>query len=67
MRNLISKGLSPEKINVGIPTYGRLYKLEDPNSNTPGSPSEGRGKGNTTAEPGYTPYNEVQLLLVANK
>ncbi|KAL1132510.1 hypothetical protein AAG570_010465 [Ranatra chinensis] len=60
IRNIISKGMAPEKINLGIPTYGRLYMLEDPNENEPGSSAVGGGVGNTTVEPGYITYYEAE-------
>jgi GH18 family chitinase len=56
----LSKGVRPELLNLGIPTYGRFYKLEDPNQNEPGSASAGQKRGNSSNESGFRAYYEVK-------
>lgn len=40
----IGKGLSPEKIVIGVPTYGHSYTLVNPDNHQIGSPASGYGK-----------------------
>jgi len=47
---ILSKGVPSEKIYAGIPFYGRIYQLQDPNIHALGSPFV----------PGYQSGNEIQ-------
>lgn len=38
---MITLGISPEQISLGIPTYGRWYGLVNGSQNTIGSPTSG--------------------------
>lgn len=63
MNHLIEKGASPEKIILGIPTYGRSYTLYNPEATELGSPSDGPGaEGEATREKGYLAYYEVRRI-----
>eukprot|EP00096_Caligus_rogercresseyi_P009501 TRINITY_DN3239_c0_g1_i4.p1 TRINITY_DN3239_c0_g1~~TRINITY_DN3239_c0_g1_i4.p1 ORF type:complete len:674 (+),score=149.44 TRINITY_DN3239_c0_g1_i4:227-2248(+) len=56
----IGHGASPDKLVLGIPTYGRSYKLLNPDAHTIGSPTDGPGtQGNGTKEDGYLAYYEI--------
>ena len=53
-------GVSPDKLVLGIPTYGRAYKLSDPEFTEIGSPADGPAEpGKATREKGYLAYYEV--------
>ncbi|XP_026668174.1 mucin-5AC [Ceratina calcarata] len=57
---LLKKGASPEKIVLGIPTYGRSYTLFNPDATDLGSPADGPGvEGDATREKGYLAYYEI--------
>lgn len=48
---------------MGIPTFGRTYKLLDPEVTALGSESDGAGeKGPITGEKGFFAYFEVSTL-----
>lgn len=50
----------PEKLVLGIPTYGRAYKLEDPANTTLGSFADGPAdEGPITGQKGWFAYFEV--------
>lgn len=42
----IEAGVPPEKIVMGLPQYGRTWKLKDPNKHGIGEPAVGTGPGN---------------------
>ncbi|KAL1132509.1 hypothetical protein AAG570_010464 [Ranatra chinensis] len=63
IRLILSKGMSPEKVNLGIPTYGRLFLLEDPTKTEPGSPAVGAGRSVTIDEAGSINYYETRYAL----
>lgn len=49
-----------EKINLGLATYGRSFKLADSAQTGVGAPGLGPGDpGNYTREPGFLAYFEV--------
>lgn len=57
-------GADPDKLVLGIPTYGRSYTLVNPDSTDIGSPADEPGeKGEFTKEKGYLAYYEVILFL----
>ncbi|XP_071748243.1 uncharacterized protein Cht6 isoform X7 [Lepeophtheirus salmonis] len=56
----LGHGASPNKLVLGIPTYGRSYTLVNPDAHEIGSPTDGPGvKGNGTKEDGYLAYYEI--------
>ncbi len=60
IKHYIKKGADPEKLVLGIPTYGRSYTLFNPNSTDLGAPADGPGEqGEATREKGYLAYYEV--------
>lgn len=59
----ISKGMAPSKINMGIPTYGRSWKLAS-SAVTPLSPATGPGsQGPLTGDDGFLAYYEICAYL----
>jgi chitinase len=53
-------GASADKLVVGIPTYGRAFKLVDADQSELGSPAEGPAEaGKATREQGYLAYYEI--------
>lgn len=60
-------GADPDKLVLGIPTYGRSYTLINPDATDIGSPAEGPGeKGEFTKEQGYLAYYEVSFFFIHN-
>ncbi|CAL8122520.1 unnamed protein product [Orchesella dallaii] len=56
----LKEGAEPDKLVVGLPTYGRSYTLFNTDSHDVDAPSSGPGtKGKFTKEPGYLAYYEV--------
>lgn len=56
----LKKGASPDKLVIGIPTYGRAYKLANPEDSQLGSVADGPAEaGKATKEKGYLAYYEV--------
>ncbi|KAJ7966243.1 chitinase-3-like protein 1 [Quillaja saponaria] len=45
IRSWIQAGVPPEKLVMGLPLYGRTWKLKDPNVNGIGAPAVGVGPG----------------------
>ncbi|XP_072745490.1 uncharacterized protein [Anoplolepis gracilipes] len=57
---LLEKGASPDKVILGIPTYGRSYTLFNQEATDLGSPADGPGvEGEATREKGYLAYYEI--------
>ena len=53
-------GASPDKLNIGLPLYGRTFTLQDPNVTSVGAPATAAGKaGRFTQEDGYLSFYEV--------
>lgn len=56
----LSEGAPAEKLILGIPLYGRSFRLADPTQNSVGAPSTGEGIGGQyTSQNGMIGYNEV--------
>lgn len=62
----IQKGAPPEKINLGMPLYGRTFTLANPSNNGLFAPDSGNGGvvGRYTGESGILAYYEVKLPLI---
>ncbi|XP_037094087.1 probable chitinase 10 [Pollicipes pollicipes] len=59
-RELVREGAPPEKILIGLATYGRTYTLQDPALYDIGAPVVDAGKqGRFTQEPGFVSHFEV--------
>lgn len=60
MQVYLLNGASADKLVVGIPTYGRAYKLINSDQTALGSPAEGPAEpGKATREKGYLAYYEI--------
>ena len=60
MQVYLLNGASADKLVVGIPTYGRAYKLISSDQTSLGSPAEGPAEpGKATREKGYLAYYEI--------
>ena len=60
MAKYLTNGANPNKLVIGIPSYGRSFELESINKTRPGSPTVGSGKpGSITNETGVLGYFEV--------
>ncbi|KAK9503976.1 hypothetical protein O3M35_010426 [Rhynocoris fuscipes] len=65
---LLSRGIMKEKLNLGIPTYGRTFKLENSEEHQFGAASKGQGDtGKTNREVGYIPYYEICKKILDEK
>ncbi|CAF0850254.1 unnamed protein product [Brachionus calyciflorus] len=61
----IQKGAPRDKINIGLATYGRSFKLVNSNENQIGSPSNGPGSaGEFTREAGFLASYEICKKLI---
>ncbi|KAK0545655.1 hypothetical protein OC845_005004 [Tilletia horrida] len=59
----LNAGVDPQKINAGLPAYGRVWTLNDVSKNTPGSLGSAGVTGRCTGEPGYMGYFEIMEIL----
>ncbi|XP_026684427.1 probable chitinase 10 [Diaphorina citri] len=60
IKHYLKSGADPDKLVLGIPTYGRSYTLFNPESNQIGAPADGPGEqGDATREKGYLAYYEI--------
>lgn len=58
----LNLGADPNKLVLGLPTYGRSYTLFNPDATDIGSPTDGPGEqGDATREKGYLAYYEVNI------
>jgi chitinase len=58
----LSQGCPPEKLIVGIPTYGRTQQLSKSDVNHVGAPVSGKGRpGHLTKKPGLMSFSEICL------
>lgn len=48
IRSWIQAGVPPQKLVMGLPLYGRTWKLQDPSINGIGAPTVGVGSNNGT-------------------
>ena len=56
----LNNGVDREKLNLGLPTYGRTFKLTNPANNSLGAGSTGPGStGSQTGEAGFLSYYEI--------
>lgn len=56
----LSLGADPQKLIIGVPFYGKSYKLSDKKNNKLGAPVSGPGPiGPYTQQSGVLGYNEV--------
>jgi chitinase len=60
---LLRKGAPPNKLVLGLPLYGRIFKLKSTGGNVRfGVPTSGAGSmGHYVQEEGFWGYNEVSL------
>jgi len=62
----ISQGADPQKLNLGLATYGRNFELSDPSNHDVGAPIKGAGPaGVETREKGFNSYYEICEKLKA--
>lgn len=59
----IEIGVPPEKLVMGLPMYGRTWKLKDPNEHGIGAPAVGTGPGNL----GILSYAQIVDFNLANR
>ncbi|XP_013402309.1 chitotriosidase-1 [Lingula anatina] len=59
-----SQGVVPEKLIIGMPTYGRGFTLSNPANNGMGAPAKGAANaGRYTREGGFLSYYEICEML----
>ncbi|GJC84621.1 putative chitinase 10 [Colletotrichum liriopes] len=60
-------GVPANKVNLGLAFYGRTYKLEDPNCDTPGCGFADPGTaGQCSGTPGYMSYQDIAYTINSN-
>ncbi|KAL9936298.1 hypothetical protein V8E36_005140 [Tilletia maclaganii] len=59
----LNAGVDPQKINAGLPAYGRVWTLADVNKNTPGSSGSAGVAGRCTGQQGFLGYFEIMEIL----
>nr|XP_022907383.1 acidic mammalian chitinase-like [Onthophagus taurus] len=65
IRGWIHRGASPNKINLGIGTYGRSFTLENATINHIGAPTIGGGEpGPYSKSSGMLGYNEICMNII---
>ncbi|RZC35409.1 chitinase, partial [Asbolus verrucosus] len=63
IRGWIARGADPQKLALGMGTYGRTFTLSNQNNNKLGAPVTGGGNGGKyTSESGMIGYNEIVEL-----
>lgn len=68
VERILAQGCNPEKIIMGIPTYGRTYTLKDTTKTGVDANVEGLGEpGPYTLAHGSLGFNEVKCLMTACK
>ncbi|XP_076936587.1 class V chitinase CHIT5a-like [Bidens hawaiensis] len=63
LQSWINAGIQKEKLVMGLPLFGRTWKLQNPSVNGIGAPAVGIGPGNE----GAMLYSEVQQFNTKNK
>merc|ERR1719445_1923544 len=64
MEYWVSLGAERHQLVMGLPLYGQTFTLADPNQNSVGSPSLGRGdEGPATRAAGFMAYHEICLKI----
>lgn len=64
VRYWLKSGCPPEKLIVGVPSYGRTFTLANTNQYDLGAPARGPGTaGPYTREAGMLGYNEICVLI----
>ncbi|XP_077298658.1 uncharacterized protein LOC143919933 isoform X2 [Arctopsyche grandis] len=60
IKHYLEAGADPDKLVLGIPTYGRSFTLFNPDTTDIGAPADGPGEqGDATREKGYLAYYEI--------
>ena len=60
MFHIVAQGMPSKKIVLGMGTYGRSFKLVNPNNNGLGAPASGKATpGKYTREGGFLSYYEI--------
>lgn len=68
VERVLAEGCSPEKVIMGIPTYGRTYTLRDDRDTGVDANVEGLGEpGPYTLSEGSLGFNEVNCLTITFK
>ncbi|KAJ7281653.1 glycoside hydrolase [Mycena rebaudengoi] len=58
----LAAGVPPNKINAGIPLYGRVWTMDDTSCTSPGCTGSAGVSGRCTAEAGYLSYFEIKEI-----
>ena len=70
VQHLLSHGLPPEKLNLGIPLYGQSWTLQtieiDANPTPPARATGSGSAGSLTKQDGFLGYNEICKFVVSN-
>lgn len=65
VERVLAQGCNPEKVIMGIPTYGRTYTLKDASNGAVDAPVDGLGEpGPFTLSNGSLGFNEVSISRV---
>ena len=60
MEYYAKKGISREKLNMGIPLYGQSYTLKSKSNSKVNAPTKGPGRaGPYSLQPGFLTYFEI--------
>ena len=60
MEYYAKKGISRQKLNMGIPLYGQSYTLKSKSNSKVNAPTKGPGRaGSYSLQPGFLTYFEI--------